>query len=222
MLENESGAAPGLEAQAGEGELVEAAPQRGQASEEAHWSEGLPEELRELAAGIESPADLAAALERGLGNVPLTAEDTLEVDIPELFSEDAAPGGLDWFRDLAAELKLSKAQATALANGVYEQVGRGLEVQRESTAKALKAEYGPNYESKMARAQDFAKRIDEASGGSFGRVLGRGLGNDPDFVRAMVAMGEQVSESAWPGGRSGGGNAAVSTEEFIAGIFNNK
>jgi hypothetical protein len=50
-----------------------------------------------------------------------------------------------------------------------------------------------------------------------------GLGNHPDFIKAMVMIADSVSDSAMPGvSLGGGGTEAMSTEQFLNDVMSGK
>ena len=214
-------AAKSKEAPEAKGKETPAAEAPEGAAPETDWTAALPEGMREIAKEAGSLERLEAALRHGLAHSPVTSAEEIEIPVPEgLVLDDANTG---WFKKLAVEQNFSKGQIAALAEAYNAQVLGANKRQFAATEKNLKAFYGEGYREKMAVAEDAARRFDEMSGGSFGKVLQMGLGNHEDFIKTMVVIGEAVSDSTLPGNYSGGtGTEAVSTEQFFTDIFNPK
>jgi hypothetical protein len=184
------------------------------------WTASLPASLRGVAAQARDMAGLEAALKRGLTHIPVTKPEDLDIPLPE--GVNAAEVSDAWFRELAVQQGLSKGQAKALTEAYNRELTAIPERLRAVAEKSLRAEYGEDYEAKIARANDTVLRFDRMSGGTeenpgpFVRMLRMGLGNHPDFIRVMVAVSESVSDSALPGVSLGGGGAdAMTTEQFL-------
>ena len=194
------------------------------------WATALPESLRPLAAEAKDMAGLEAALKRGLAHIPLENADDVEVPLPEGIDAEQLKVNTKWFRDLAVEHKFSKSQVKALVDAYNKEVMAAPARMSQEAEKTLKAEYGDEYAAKIARANDVARRFDQMCGGTdtepgaLGKILRMGLGNQPDFIRAMVMISESVSDSAMPGVSHGGGGGveAVSTEQFLNDIMAGK
>jgi hypothetical protein len=187
------------------------------------WTATLPESLRGMAGEAKDMAGLEAALKRGLAHLPVATADDVEVPLPE--GVDPAQANLGWFRDVAVQAGFSRGQIKALAEAYNKEVAEAPARLAAVAEKTLKAEYGDEYAAKIARANDAARRFDRMCGGTddtpgaLAQILRLGLGNHPDFIRTMVAIGESVSDSALPGVSHGGGSEAVSTEEFLNSVM---
>jgi hypothetical protein len=168
---------------------------------------------------------LEAALKRGLAHIPVTKAEAVEIILPE--GVDAAEANFGWFRDVAVQQGFSKGQIKALGEAYNKEVSAVPERMKAHAEKTLKAEYGEDYEAKIAKAGDMVRRFDRMNGGTddkpgpFAGILRMGLGNNPDFIRCMVTISEAVSDSAMPGVSlgGGGGSEAVSSEKFIEEVM---
>ncbi len=191
------------------------------------WTDSLPESLRVMAAEAKDMTGLEAALKRGLAHIPVEKAEDVEIPLPE--GVDAEQTNLKWFRDVAVEHGFSKGQVNALAEAYNKEISAAHERMHMDAEKALRGEYGDEYEAKMAKANDAARRFDRMCGGTdeepgaLRKILNMGLGNHPDFIRAMVMIGESVSDSAMPGvSHGGGGTEAMTTEDFIKSVMPEK
>lgn len=113
---------------------------------------------------------------------------------------DKAPEGSEdfetWFRDTALTASLTKDQAKAFYDSWNKVQLDGENAKREAlveTEKAMRKEFGSDYESAIANAskivqmggEDLAAWLDET-----------GAGNDPRFVRVFTKLGSMVSEDS--------------------------
>lgn len=198
-----------------------------------NWKETLPEELRNdpTVQRYGSVADMAKGLVHANGligrdkiPVPKDENETLSAlrqlgapesadeiklqrpELPDNFPIDENLEGA--FREKAAELGLLPQQAQALHewflsenanhfNALQSQVDE----KRQEAEQALKQELGNAYDSKLNLARNAARNV---GGEDFSAYLEQtGLGNDPNVIRFLVAVGEKMSED---GGDPGGGD----------------
>jgi len=196
-----------------------------QGAQAPDWTAALPESLRALAAQAQNLAGLEAAVKHGLAHKPITRPEEVELSLPD--GVDAAH--MDWLRAVAVEQGFSRTQIAGLMDACAREAAAQPARMRAAAEKTLRAEYGEDYEDKIARAKDACRRFDRMSGGTdeapgpLFRMLEMGLGNHPDFIRCMAAIAEAVSDSAVPGaGSSGGGSEALSTEQFLNSVMSGK
>jgi hypothetical protein len=195
-----------------------AAPGASAESNASDWAQSLPESLRSYAGQAKDLAGLEDAVKRGLAHTPVGKVEDIEITPPD----GVDMGDMDWFKQVAVEQGFSKGQIDALIKGYGAQVSAMPELMRQAAEKDLRAAFGQDYDKKIAVAKDAAKRLDEMSNGAFKPLVELGLGNHPAFVKAMVTIGEAISDSALPGGNNGAGDSAVSTEQFITDVFKQK
>jgi hypothetical protein len=108
---------------------------------------------------------------------------------------------LESMKELAFEKNLSQDQAQAMVDHFMATEAKAkefMETERinfiENSVKELQAELGTNYQPKMLKAQRMVKTH---FGEEFAGFLEESqLGNDPRFIRGMIAMAEKISEDS--------------------------
>ena len=190
------------------------------------WKAALPESLRSLAGNAQNMAGLEAALKRGQAYTPVTSADEVEIPLPEGADPAQAREGSQWLRDLAVQHGMTNAQVKGLVEGWHKEIAAIPDKLKTRCEKNLRSEWGGDYEAKLAKTEDMVRRLDGFCGGTadkpgaLGEVLALGLGNHPDFIKAMAVIAENISDSALPGvSNASGGSEAVSTVEFLEGIL---
>jgi hypothetical protein len=141
-----------------------------------------------------SAEDWAAVYDR-LGR-PANA-DGYELDA----GEQADAGMLNWFTNTAHEIGLNNAQAQQLVSA-YNEMTAGLsenpddviEAAQQNTQAVLQKEYGARFEDNINNA---GALLNEFASEELSETLladGSRLGDNPDFIRALVSMSEFINE----------------------------
>ena len=151
---------------------------------------------------IEKPGDDATdeevAAYREAAGIPKTAE---EYDLGELPEGTEKDPELDkWFRATALKSDLSVAQAKTVFSDWNTMVAAEIKIinqEKEDAKKAcdveLRKEYGKDYDVNMA----MSKRILNIGGPELWQHMNEtGIGSDPRFVRAIVAVAQMISEDS--------------------------
>ena len=142
--------------------------------------------------GEGASAEEVEAFYRALGKPESADKYTIEGEDTELF------------RKMAYDNNLTDEQAKALYQSLKDVGGNWLEQQKAAfakqaadTQKALQAEYGKDYQTKI----EMLKRGVAAYGGEKvgAKLQQAGLLADPDVVKMFILLGEQSSEAGSPG-----------------------
>lgn len=146
--------------------------------------------------GITVPGDDAtdeerAAYYKAIGK-PETA-DAYEIAVPEGMQADA--GLMTWYKETAHKYNMTKSQAESFAKDYNEffekQSTEQWNAQIEQTREALKAEYGVKLDQNLGNAKSaLYSLVDKAEA----KRLGDTYGNDPGFIKALVAVYNRTSE----------------------------
>ena len=187
------------------------------------WKDDLPEDIREHSAlnPIHDVQNLAKAYVNassmiGRDKIPLpgahaSADDWNEVynrlgrpESAEAYELDAGEepdaGLIDWFKSAAHDIGLNNNQAQQLVsayNSMLEQqadLGPDVEAFRSEVSADLRQEYGAAFEDRMALANGLVQNFGGDGITEIELSDGTLLGDNPEFIRAMVAVGEYIRD----------------------------
>lgn len=130
-------------------------------------------------------------------------EDPSGYELPELSDDSPAQlpeGTEDWFKNKAHELGLTNKQARELwgsyiseiAEGEAKQSQQRIEEMRQNTERELRQEWGNAFDDKISDANRALQTYGPE--GIMEKVAATGMGNDPDFIKLMSSIGEQLRE----------------------------
>jgi hypothetical protein len=221
-------------------------PPETKTTEEGLKFDGMSEEERTKLARFKTQNDLGKSyleLERKLGaSVVLPGKNAKQEDWDAFYKRLGRPDSPDGyelqsvvteegvklddvgdveFRKQAHELGLTKNQAETLhkwwINAIIGQTEKVKELARQKKREAsddLRKEYGLDYDKKLALIGLVNRKF-----GSDGWIpyLNRGPGNDPEFLRFLIKIGEAISEETLVQGRVQSG---ATVEEREPGILN--
>lgn len=183
------------------------------------WTDQLTDELRsnpdvmKQLSKFAKIGDLAKSyseLETKLGkSLVKPGEDASEEEINAFYQKLGMPESADGysisnenkaFKELAYKNRLTDNQAKGMlealktiGNQVIEQQKAAFNNQAQATTKALKAEYGNDYDAKIKL---LTKGVETYGGKALGEKLRQtGLLADLDVVKMFITLGEQVSEA---------------------------
>lgn len=217
-----------------------------QASNEANFSESLPEDLRGDATlqkfkDVGGLAKSYLELQKMTGSsVRIPGENATPEEQAKFFARlgrpespekyalqrPELPEGMKWdeklegeFRSTAHQIGLNDKQAQALL-GWYSkwQLGQmeNFEAGMKQTEEALKKEWGGDYEGKKALAQRAVVKLVDEEAQNI--LLNTALGNNASLIKLFARVGEILGESPSPHGESS--MEAGASEEILA-IMNN-
>lgn len=135
----------------------------------------------------------------------------------DLGIEDPDPAIASQFASLSRDLKLSPEQMRGLAKWQETFAQKQRETMTREGAAMLSREYGPAFERMRADARALISRIDDATGGEFGRSLGRiGALCDPGVAKGFMLIAQAFSEDSL--GARGEGAAPLKPETAYDGL----
>jgi len=214
--------------------------------EEGLKFDGMSEEQRTKLARFKTQNDLGKSyleLERKLGaSVVLPGKDAKQEDWDAFYKRLGRPDSPDGyelesvitnegvklddvgdveFKKQAHELGLTKNQAETLHKwwinaiiGQTEKLKTAAKEKKREASEALRKEYGLEYDKKLALVGLVNRKF-----GSDGWLpyLNKGPGNDPEFLRFLIKIGEAISEETLVSGRA---TTAVTVDEREPGVLN--
>ena len=201
--------------------------------EVANWRSDLPEDIREHSslASIQDVGNLAKSFINaqsmiGRDKIPIPSEHSSPEDWDNVYDRLGRPANPDgyenvelgdgsdetfltWYKNAAHEIGLNPTQAQKLAesyNKLYqEQLSAAPDpavMQAEQNA-VLRKEYGGKYDESMELGQSILKNFSDEPITEMVLSDGSRLGDNPDFIRTIVNIGEfireRVSEDAFEG-----------------------
>jgi hypothetical protein len=130
-------------------------------------------------------------------NVAVEGVDDTNPQLKEILSKD-----VEWFKNVAHEAGLSDTQARKLFKRYTDKTVEtftGMQTNHEVNMNAAETElrtaYGNNFEGKMVLMNRGIEELDRKVGGGLKDIVkNTGLVADPKFVKAMVLVGEMMSE----------------------------
>lgn len=167
-----------------------------------------------------------SALEKrfGAGDAPPKAAEDYAVSIPETLKEavdvEALKGSAP-FREFLGRLhgaSLTQAQADVVIGELLTQSVRLQEAMSVQTIEAAKTDLRQTWPSDAdfnAGLQRSARAVEAYAGDAASMVLER-YGNDPDFIRMMARIGQEVGED------KGGPVGVVLSQESVEGLMKSK
>lgn len=206
------------------------------------WLGSMPEELRESPSlrkfkDVQNLAQSYLNAERLIGRdkipVPKTDEEFLvaarRMGAPESAAEyglsadifppqlrEQAGADVEWFSNLAAELGLTKNQATKLMNGYAERVQEGFKNQAANDEYAmavarqtLQREFGADTDRQLMLANRTMTTF--MSPELQTKLINSGLGNEPELIKLLAALGGERLEEI---GIDKNGNPAVNVNDL--------
>lgn len=221
------GGAPAAPVPAPGGEQAPAAPatpapsllQAGATGTEPTAHDFIPEKLRvakddgtfDLEASSRKMGEAYSALEKrfGAGDVPPKSVDEYKVAVPDAFKDAIDPAtddGMKGFLAGALEQGMTQKQVDFVMSKYFDMAPKLVEGAQQYDTESAKAELGKvwNNEADMKRgvrnAFVGAKAAAAKAGMDINAIMNGRLGNDPDFVRLMAALGPEFQEDPGVGG----------------------
>jgi hypothetical protein len=187
------------------------------------WKDNLPEDIKGHSAlgPINDVENLAKAYVNassmiGRDKIPLpgeqaSAEDWAEVynrlgrpESAESYQIDAGetPDGalVDWFKSTAHDIGLNNKQAQQLVSAYNDmavaqaEAGPDLEMLRDQVSADLRQEYGPAFDDRLALANGLVSNFGGDEITKIELADGSLLGDNTDFIKAMVSVGEYIRD----------------------------
>tara|TARA_R110000787_G_scaffold104653_3_gene211938 strand:+ start:6626 stop:7444 length:819 start_codon:yes stop_codon:yes gene_type:complete len=209
-----------------------------QPSEEVSWKSSLPEDIRDHSAlsPIQDVGNLAKSYINaqsmiGRDKVAIPGQHSSPEDWDNVYDRLGRPESADayefdlgentndeimaWYKTAAHDIGLNPSQAQKLAESYNELLAQSAEnvpdydsIRSEREA-VLKKEWGGKYEDNINLGSSILKEFSDEPLTEIDLADGSKLGDNPDFVRAMVNVGsfikERVSEDAFEGIAKGSG-----------------
>jgi len=179
----------------------------------------IPEKLRvnkedgafDLEASSRKMGEAYSALEKrfGAGDVPPKTVDEYKVAVPDAFKEAIDPAtdeGMKGFLAGALEQGMTQKQVDFVMSKYFDMAPKLVEGAQQYDTESAKAELGKvwNNEADMKRgvrnAFVGASAAAQKAGMDINAIMNGRLGNDPDFVRLMAALGPEFQEDPGVGG----------------------
>lgn len=184
--------------------------------QEASFLDGIQDEgLRgnESLKDFKSADDLAKAFVDLKGAQQVVPEniDAYEFEIPE-DGVKIDEAGMNAFKQTALEAKLTSEQYKAVVGFRAAEIAsaqKAAEKARDDAVKAMKKEYGAEYDAKLDAAQKVLLRFEAADILDVANPedAAKSLGNSPALMRFLVKVSEAISEDTFErGGRSAEGD----------------
>ncbi len=185
------------------------------------WRAALPEDWADRLGGVESREEAMAALERGLAYRPAASPEDISLTFPENFTGRVDEGVQKGFCELCVREGITPSQAQALLDwqlGADRQMSEKLV---EDGTRVLKKEWGSRFSENRSTALRAFSALDRRMGGALSASsAGRGMANDPAFVRAFYEVGRMISEDRLStGALFGAADLRESAEETYNGMF---
>lgn len=185
------------------------------------WRAALPGDWADRLRDVDDPQEAVKALERGLAYHPAEKAEDIRLEFPEEFAGRVDEGVQRTFRELCVEQGITPAQAQALLDW---QIGADREILArtvEEGTQALRQSWGSRFEQNRSEALRAFSALDRRMGGELsGSVAGRGMANDPTFVRAFYEIGRLISEDGLSAGTVPAARVERETaEETYNGMF---
>jgi hypothetical protein len=187
------------------------------------WKDNLPEEIKGHSAlgPINDVENLAKAYVNassmiGRDKIPLPGDHASADDWAEVFDRLGRPESADayqldageeandelvgWFKSTAHDIGLNNQQAQQLVSAYNEMVGAqaeagpDLEMVRDQVSADLRKEYGPAFDDRMALANGLVQNFGGEEMTEIELADGTLLGDNPGFIKAMVAVGEYIRD----------------------------
>ena len=211
---------------------VSAEPIAQPSEEVANWRSELPEDIREHSSlsSIQDVGNLAKSYINaqsmiGRDKIPVPSEHSSPEDWDNVYDRLGRPATPDdyevqlnddsdesfvaWYKNTAHEIGLNPTQATKLAEAYTRLSEEQMEaapdqaVMRSERETALKKEYGGKYDESMELGRSMLTEFSDEPLTEIDLADGSKLGDNPDFIRTMVNVGEfireKVSEAAFAG-----------------------
>lgn len=185
------------------------------------WKDNLPEDVKGHSAlgPINDVENLAKAYVNassmiGRDKIPLPGEQASADDWAEVYNrlgrpesaeayqldagEEADGNMVDWFKSTAHDIGLNNKQAQQLMSAYNEMVGAqaeagpDLDMVRDQVSADLRKEFGPAFDDRMALANGLVKNFGGEEMTEIELSDGTLLGDNPGFIKAMVAVGEYI------------------------------
>lgn len=148
-----------------------------------------------------SAEEALKALERGLGYRPAEKVEDITLKYPDSFKGQIDQGVENGFRQFCVDNGITQDQAQKLLDW---QLGANKEITDKIIAdgvKELRSEWGSRFDENMATALKAFTALDKRMGGRLATSIeGRGMANNPVFVRAFHEIGKLLSEDVLSGG----------------------
>lgn len=217
---------------------VSAEPIAQPSEEVANWRSDLPEDIREHSSlsSIQDVGNLAKSYINaqsmiGRDKIPIPSEHSSPEDWDNVYDRLGRPATADeynvelnegadenflaWYKTAAHEIGLNPTQATKLAesyNKLFEEQMNNApngDVIRSENQVLLKKEYGGKYDENIELGNSMLSQFSDEPLTEMDMADGSKLGDNPDFIRAMVNIGEfireRISEDAFEGMAKGAG-----------------
>lgn len=180
-----------------------------------NWRAALPESWAARLKDVAGPDDAMAALERGLAYHPAASVEEIRLEWPEDFSGRVDERVQRDFCELCVREGITPSQAQALLDWQIHANRQALESVAEEGVKALRRNWGTRFERNRGEA------LDRRMGGELSAsAAGRGMANDPVFVRAFYEIGRLLSEDGLSAGTVSSARVMrESAEETYNGMF---
>tara|TARA_R100000995_G_scaffold30176_3_gene13434 strand:- start:16383 stop:17207 length:825 start_codon:yes stop_codon:yes gene_type:complete len=203
------------------------------------WRSMLPEDIRDHSAlsSIHDVPNLAKSFVNaqsmiGRDKIAIPSQHSTPEDWDQVYNKLGRPEGPDkyemelpentdekfvgWYKDTAHKLGLNNAQAQMLANEYDSFMQAHAEANtvdykaiQSEQFDALKKEFGGKYDENMALGSSIVSEFGEQEMLELPMADGSRLGDRPEFIRAMVSIGEfikeRISEDAFEGIAKGQG-----------------
>lgn len=185
------------------------------------WRSALPEGWAGRLRDVKDADEAMKALERGLSYRPAERPEDIALTFPESFKGAVDAGVQQNFREFCVREGITPGQAQALLDW---QIGTDRELRDriiEDGTRALRAAWGSRFQEKRETALKAFSALDRRMGGELsGSLAGRGMADDPAFVRAFYEIGRLISEDRLSSGvPAGAGDMRESAEETYNGMF---
>ena len=186
-----------------------------------NWRTALPEAWADRLKDVAGPDDAMAALERGLAYHPARSVDEIRLEWPEDFSGRVDENVQRGFCELCVREGITPPQAQALLDWQIHANRQALEEVAEAGVKALRRSWGTRFERNRGEALRAFSALDRRMGGELSAsAAGRGMANDPVFVRAFYEIGRLLSEDGLSAGTVPSARVMrESAEETYNGMF---
>lgn len=182
---------------------------------------GLPEGWGEKLKDVGSAEEALKALERGLGYRPAEKVEDITLKYPDSFKGQIDQGVENGFRQFCVDNGITQDQAQKLLDW---QLGANKEITDKIIAdgvKELRSEWGSRFDENKATALKAFTALDKRMGGRLATSIeGRGMANNPVFVRAFHEIGKLLSEDVLSGGSgTAPSDARESAVDTYKGMF---
>jgi len=197
--------------------------QEAQETQETSWKDSLPEDLREhsVLAPIQDVDNLAKAYVNastmiGKDKIAIPGKHSSPEDWDDVYNRLGRPESgeaydltagentdadmMGWFRNTAHEAGLNNSQAQKLVNAYNDLLVQNIEEQpdlekiRADVQADLQKEYGNAYEDRLTLAKSISSEFGTDDLTEIKLADGTLLGDNPMFIKAMVAAGEYIRD----------------------------